>query len=200
MTPFEVYKQYLAFKQHFTRKSYDYFRYGGKSNASLESFYKRKDKYFFEKMSRKYSDTEIKDFFIANFVLSDNPASVWIGNVIRGGDHSYQEWIKKQQSLFYLFTQETEQMLSENNLNDLLDCSRQHPPILKMFLGGNISLETIVIWDKILLFGKNFDKELCDPIWESVSLKINKYKPFLNLDIFKYKKVLKEKVLENADV
>ena len=133
-------------------------------------------------------------------MVSSDPASVWIGNIIRGGDLHYQEWAKKQQSLLYLFGQESEQMLSESNLNDLLECSRQHPPILKMFLSGNISLETIVIWDKILLFGKNFDKQLGDPIWESVSLKINKYKPFLNLDIFKYKKVLKEKVLENADV
>ena len=59
MAPFETYKQYLAFKQHFTRKNYDYFRYAGKSRASLNSFYKRKDRYFFERCSRKMADQGI---------------------------------------------------------------------------------------------------------------------------------------------
>ena len=68
MTPFDTYKIYLAMKSHFTREKYDYFQYGGKTNASLDSFYKRKDRYFFEKTSRKYPDEEVKQFFVANFV------------------------------------------------------------------------------------------------------------------------------------
>ena len=61
MTPFDTYKQYLAFKHHFTKPKYDYFRYGGKSRASLDAFYKRKDRYFFEKTSRKYNDDEVTE-------------------------------------------------------------------------------------------------------------------------------------------
>ena len=49
MTPFDTYKEYLAFKNHFTREKYDYHKYGGRSKAKIESFYKRKDRYFFEK-------------------------------------------------------------------------------------------------------------------------------------------------------
>jgi hypothetical protein len=63
-----------------------------------------------------------------------------------------------------------------------------------MFLGGKIDIETLVIWDKIFLFRNNFDKKLLDPIWESVSLKIKKYTPFLNIDVFKYKKILKDTI------
>ena len=40
-----------------------------------------------------------------------------------------------------------------------------------------------------------FDKDLHDPVWELTSLRIKKYIPFLNIDIFKYKKILKELVL-----
>jgi hypothetical protein len=36
MTPFEVYKKYLALKNHFTKDSYDYFKYGGKVSASVK--------------------------------------------------------------------------------------------------------------------------------------------------------------------
>ena len=47
----------------------------------------------------------------------------------------------------------------------------------------------------ILGYTNNFDKKLTDPVWETVSLKIKKYKPFLNIDVTKFKKVLKEQVV-----
>jgi hypothetical protein len=191
MTPFDAYKTYLALKNHFGKSNYDYFKYAGKSRASVASFEKRKDKYWFERISRQKDDNEIKEFFVANLVEADDPNSVWIGNVIRAGDIYYKEWQKRQQSLKYLFTQQSEEMLSSNNLEQLFDCSRQHPPILKMFLSGKIDIEILVIWDKIFLFGKTFDKKLLDPVWELVSLKIQKYSPFLNIDVEDYKKVLR---------
>jgi hypothetical protein len=46
------------------------------------------------------------------------------------------------------------------------------------------------------MFGDVFDKKLLDPVWETVSLKIKKYKPFLNIDKFQYKKLLREIVNE----
>jgi len=191
MTPFDAYKTYLALKNHFSKSNYDYFKYAGKSRASVASFEKRKDKYWFERISRQKNDNEIKEFFVANLVAADDSSSVWIGNVIRDGDTCYKEWQKRQQSLKYLFKQQSEEMLSESNLNELLDASRQHPPVLKMFLSGKISIETLVIWDKIFLFRNNFDKKLLDPVWELVSLKIQKYSPFLNIDVEDYKKVLR---------
>ena len=194
MSPFDTYKSYLSFKQHFTRKSYDYFRYAGKSRASLDSFYKRKDRYFFEKMSRKYSDDDIKNFFVANFVATDNPNGLWIGEIIRSGESVYSSWQNRQQSLYYQFTQHTEDMLSEYSLEELFSTSGQHPPILKMFLSGNISIETTTIYDKIFLFGNNLDKKLTDPVWEGISLKIKKYAPFLNIDIPKYKTYLRNRL------
>lgn len=191
MTPFDAYKTYLALKNHFGKSNYDYFKYAGKSRASVASFEKRKDKYWFERISRQKNDTEIKEFFVANLVEADDPNSVWIGNVIRAGDIYYKEWQKRQQSLKYLFTQQSEEMLSESNLEQLFDCSRQHPPILKMFLSGKIDIEILVIWDKIFLFRNIFDKKLLDPVWELVSLKILKYSPFINIDVEDYKKVLR---------
>jgi len=53
----------------------------------------------------------------------------------------------------------------------------------------------LVIYDKIFLFGNNFDKKLQDPVWETVSKKIKKYSSFLNIDVSRYKKILKEVVL-----
>ncbi|MEY2910488.1 MAG: Synechococcus phage, partial [Pseudomonadota bacterium] len=74
----------------------------------------------------------------------------------------YKDWIKRQQSLKYLFTQESNDLLSEKNLNEIFDCSKQHPIILKKFLSGKICIETMVIWDQIFLFGNKFDQKLLD--------------------------------------
>ena len=192
MTPLEVYQTYLAFKNHFTKDNYDYFRYCGKTKASKTSFNKRKDKYWFEKTSRKYSDKEVVDFLVSNFTATDNPQNLWIGEIINSGERNYSEWMRRQQSLTYLFKEQSNELLSENELETLFNCTKGHPVILKKFLSGSVSLETLTIFEKIFHFSKNFDKKLNDPVWESVSLKIRKYIPFLNIDVFNHKKILKE--------
>lgn len=194
MTPFDTYKQYLAFKNHFTKENYDYFRYGAKSRASLDSFYKRKDRYFFEKTSRKYNDDEVKAFFLANFVETDNPDGLWIGTIIREGESSYKRWQNRQQSMFYQFTQQVSDLLSQYTIDDIF-VGKGHPPLLKSYLANETSLETLTILEKIFRYVKDFDNRITDPVWERVSLKVRKYEPFLNIDIFKYKKYLREQVL-----
>ena len=196
MSPFETYQHYLSLKSHFTNPKYDFFKYRGKSRATLTSFNKRKDKYFFEKSSRKYSDKEIVDFLVSNFVATDTPQNLWIGSLINEGERTYTEWMKRQQSLTYLFKEQSEQLLSETKLEDAFNCSKGHPPILKKFLGGKISPEVLVIYDKIFQFGNVFDTKLLDPVWEIVSLKIRKYNPFIHIDVSDYKELLREIVNE----
>ena len=196
MAPFQVYCEYLALKSHFSNVKYDYFKYNKKVRATLTSFNARSDKYWFEKTSRKYKDEEIVDFLVANFIESSSVNQIWIGQIINSGERTYTEWMKRQQSLTYLFKEQSEQLLSETKLEDAFNCSKGHPPILKKFLGGKISPEVLVIYDIIFQFGNVFDTKLMDPVWETVSLKIKKYKPFLNIDVFQYKKLLREIVNE----
>jgi hypothetical protein len=196
VTPFETYQTYLSMKSHFTNKRYDFFKYGGKSRATMTSFNKRKDKYWFEKTSRKYSDQEITDFLLANFVTTNTPQNLWIGEIINSGERTYADWMRRQQSLTYLFKEQSKKLLSEKELEEVFNCSRGHPPILKKYLGGEISLETLVIFEKIFSFGRKFNRKLKDPVWETVSMKIKKYVPFLNINVFQYKKILREIVNE----
>jgi len=196
VTPFETYQTYLSMKSHFTNKRYDFFKYGGKSRATMTSFNKRKDKYWFEKTSRKYSDQEITDFLLSNFVTTETPQNLWIGEIINSGERTYADWMRRQQSLTYLFKEQSKKLLSEKELEEVFNCSKGHPPILKKYLGGEISLETLVIFEKIFSFGKKFNRKLKDPVWETVSMKIKKYVPFLNINVFHYKKILREIVDE----
>ena len=196
VTPYETYQTYLSMKSHFTNRKYDFFKYGGKSRATMASFNKRKDKYWFEKTSRKYSDEEVLNFLLANFVSTDNPQNLWIGEIINSGERNYSQWMKRKQSLTYLFKEQSNELLSNKNLNEVFDCSKGHPPILKKYLGGEISLETFIILEKVFSFRKEFDKKLTDPVWETVSLRIKKYMPFLNINVVQYKKILRDIVNE----
>ena len=87
--PFDAYKQYLSLKNHFTKEKYDYHKYCGKSRATVQSFYKRKDRFWFEKLVRNKSDQEVIEFFISNFITCTDPSKLWIGEMIREGEGRY---------------------------------------------------------------------------------------------------------------
>tara|TARA_B100001250_G_scaffold11675_1_gene10185 strand:- start:516 stop:1124 length:609 start_codon:yes stop_codon:yes gene_type:complete len=196
VTPFETYQAYLGMKSHFTNPKYDFFRYGGKSRATMAAFNKRKDKYWFEKTSRKYSDQEVIDFLLSNFINANNPQNLWIGEIINSGERTYADWKMRQQSLTYMFTEQSEKLLLENDLEKVFSCSKGHPLVLKKYLGGEVSLETLSILEKVFSFQSKFDKKLKDPVWETVSMKLKKYLPFLNINVFQFKKILRDIVNE----
>ena len=198
MMPFDAYRCYLSLKNHFTKDHYDYHKYRGKTRATVQAFYKRKDRFWFEKFARSKNDKEVEEFFVSNFIYSTDPATMWIGEMIKEGEGRYTEWKKKVQSLSYIFKEEVENVFEEQKVDDAFNCSKGHPPILKSYLGGDTSLETMVICDIIFGYGKDFDKRLTDPVWETVSRKIKKYKPFLNINVPRYKKILKEVVIHGS--
>lgn len=195
LEPFESYQKYLALKNHFTYKNYNYFTYHGKVKANLKSFYKRKDRFWFEKLSRQKSDEEIINFFVANFASCDDPQSLWIGQIIKEGEENYTNWMRKTQSLSYIFKEEVS-ILNSKNFDEMFSIQgNKHPKILKEFLQKKISLETMIILNNILEYTKEFDKKLQDPVWEFVSMRIQKYSPFLHIDGNKFKSILKECVM-----
>ena len=67
--PFESYKLYNALKLHF-ETNYDAIKYNFKSNVTPQSFFKRKDKYFFAKLAKKYNG-ELKEFYVSQFINTE---------------------------------------------------------------------------------------------------------------------------------
>ncbi|MCJ7713456.1 hypothetical protein MUO66_03235 [Candidatus Bathyarchaeota archaeon] len=195
MEPFESYQKYLALKNHFTNKKYNYFTYNGKVKANLQSFYKRKDRFWFEKLSRNKTDEEILNFFVANFASCDDPQSLWIGQIIKEGEENYTNWMRKTQSLSYIFKEEIG-IFNSKNFDEMFSIQgNKHPLIIKNYLQKKISLETLIILNNILEYTKEFDKKLQDPVWEFISMRIQKYTPFIHIDVNKFKQLLKECVL-----
>lgn len=187
MTPFEAYRTYLAIKQHFTQKSYDYFKYNGKVNVRADSFDTRRDKYQFHKLS-KHRDPI--NYLVSNFISSDVK---WIGDLLSdSAEQIYTNWLKRQQSLTYNFTNELNNLLT-NFEDNLIVKSGQHPHLLKLYRQGIVGIETMVILNDLVNFFPYWDRTIEDKVlWPDVRMKILKYKPFVQYDAEKCKKVLND--------
>lgn len=187
MTPFDAYRTYLAIKQHFSQKGYDFFKYNGKVNAREGSFDTRKDKYQFYKLS-KHKDPI--NFLVANFIHGDVK---WVGDLLsEDAEDTYNNWLKKQQSITYNFTNEINKLLTLFQDN-LIVKDGQHPYLLKQYRRGDVSIETLIIMNDLVNFFPYWDKNIQDNVlWPDIRMKAIKYKPFIKYDADKCKKVLND--------
>ena len=102
MEPFEVYRYYLALRLHFTTDSYDVIEQKGRVRATKNSFFKRKDLLAIRRVAETYSDKDIVDFLVANFVSGDR----WGGVFDVESKERYQGWKKRIESISYTFKKE----------------------------------------------------------------------------------------------
>ena len=193
MTGYEAFSLYTSLKLHFNSDSYDYFKYNGKVNTSVDAFENRKDKWHFYKLSRRFANEEQgRDFIIANLVHDPN---VWVGNLlVEESNIQYRKRQKVIQSLTYTFTNEIASLVSHKDPNDLLMIhDGEYPELLQKLLHDEISIETVCILNKLLNFLSAWDKKINDTIhYPTVSRKIKKYTPFIVFESTKYKIILKK--------
>ena len=192
---FDVYKCYLAMKLHFSKPEFDYFVYEGKVRANETTYQQRNDFYFFETIARNYSREETMEFLLATFVASKDPTKVWIGDIKRNGKANLLVFKKLHEGLSYFVEQDCKRLVEcmeekELTFNDLLSTLGSSPPLLSLYIRGDIKLETLIVMDICLGFMKKWDTDLYNPMWESVSFKVSKYKGFLSINKSKYLKLL----------
>jgi len=186
MTGFDVYKEYIALKNHFAG-NYDYHKYGGKIKANYNSYEKRPDKYIFEKLSKS---KVVKDILLANFLYEDK---FWIGS--KEKDEVYTQWKKRQQSLTYIFKGDIIHLLPDFDANFAIP-PNTHPHLFRLFLGNKICIETISILLDMTGGLKRWNTKMDDPLWKASELKIRCYLPFLIYEKKTFKKIILEKFSE----
>lgn len=188
MDPFESYKLYNALKLHF-ETGYDAVKYNFKSNVTPQSFFKRKDKYFFAKLAKKYNGN-LKDFYISQFINEQS----YVGDMMDSEAERYYSTYKKiKESIHRVFS------IDINNMSDLnadfdkffLSENGQQPYIVQLWMQEEISLETVVILNSIFGFIQIEDSKVSDTIvWPDNKRMIDKYTPFVNFDKDKCKTML----------
>ena len=182
MEPIDVYLMYCAMKAHFGKSDYDFVTYKGKTRIKRDTFYKRKDRSFFVRVSRKYkTEQEIQNYFVSNFIKDKK------GYIANFNDENYESWKLKRQGFFDLFDVEMKPLVEA--FEDLFTVTNgQHPKLMREFLGGRVSLETIIILDELVNFGPDWNKQLEDDIiWIDLRNLMNNYKRFLTIDQEQYK-------------
>ena len=186
---YDAYCLYLAINNHFYSDSYDYFKYNGMVSAKLESFMKRKDKYHFAKLSRKYND-ELKDFLVANF----SKKKYYVRELLEMEcEKNYIEFKKRKQKLTYLITEEMKYLFDKYKHIDFCIGIKdgQHSNILREYLGGRIAAETLVAVDKIFGIFTDYDTMVSENfIWPKTRKRLDSLAPFLELEHKKLETIL----------
>ena len=189
MDPFEVYKLYNALKLHFEQDSYDAVKYNFKTTVNPQSFFKRKDKYFFAKIGKNQKD--IQNFFVFNFIEDMK----YIGDMMDiEGQQNYTKHKKIHESLTREFEKDINTMTGQ--FDDLLVVNNINTPpkIIEMWMEEEVSLETVVILDSLTDFVYWEGKKITETLfWPDVSRKIKKYSPFVNFNREKCLDIVKKR-------
>ena len=187
--PYESYKLYNALKLHFETDSYDAIKYNYKTSIKPQSFFNRKDKYFFAKLAKTYGK-HLKEYYIANFKMDVK----YVGDMLNeGGEQFYRSHKKIMESIHYSFENDINKLSEiEKSFDSLLTSeNNNHPKIIKLWMQEEILLETIVILDSITGFMNRENKKITETIiWPDIYRKITKYKPFVDFKIYKCRSIL----------
>jgi hypothetical protein len=187
MEPFDAYRYYMAIKLHFESDTYDATRYNYKTSAKQQSFWKRKDKFHFAKLSKKFNETpELINYYVAQF----SSEKKWIGDMM-ADDEVWTSWQRRNQSLMYTFEQDIYKIVDKvDHFDDLFKPTLSpYPNVVYYYMQDEICIETVVILDKLT----GFMKKLCVTdtiVWPEVSKKIRKYSPFVRFDENKAKEIV----------
>lgn len=204
MNAYEAYKKYVAVKLHF-QGNYDYFKFSGGVKVSKDKFDTRRDKVFFERAAKIYTDQQFEQLLVSNFVQDKD---VWVGDLLsEKGRAIYVAWKKKHQSLEYTFSEDMSKIQSLIELGDLGsfdDLFRTvdgdaFPTIIMLLFHKEIQLESFIIMNSILNFMSKFDKTVQDAIvYPELKRVVMKYTPFLHIDTKKFKKIMQQTFLQKS--
>jgi len=199
MNGYDLYGLYQAIKLHFTSEKYNFFQYDGKTRISIDAFQKRRDKFLFHRLARKYRDEEMVPFLVANFVHSDDN---WTKSLLEEeAEETYREWKRVTDSMTKVYVEDLQKIATKETFNDLFKVEDgQFPKLLVAFLQKDVTIETLVILNNIFNFISIWDKKISDDIiYPKVSRKVRKYGAFLAVNVDKYKQLTKETLLANEN-
>ena len=192
MDAFQAYRYYLALKLHFTTDSYDVVKHKGRVKASRDSFMKQEHMY--KRIVKQYADDEVVNFLVSNFVSGDR----WGGVFDAESNNTYLNWKKRMESLAYTFKTDMQRVLTELNLTAFEETNifnvtkNQHPYIIRAYMSKTISIESLVILNKLFGFCDKFDKDIEETlVWPDISRLIRKYSPFVKINKDKYHELLR---------
>jgi hypothetical protein len=98
------------------------------------------------------------------------------------------------ESITYRFKQDMQNVAEScNDVAKAWSTSGDHPEILRLYLGGELSVESLILSDRVLNFQDRWDSRITDTIiWPDVSRLMKKYAPFVKADNDTIKKTMRQ--------
>lgn len=144
MDGFQAFKYYLAVKLHFTNPKFNLKENKGKLKCSRDSFEARNDKFLFEKLAREFkSDQQYIRYIASNFMYGHH-------DVIYSptkGRHNFLEYTRRREAITNMFCVDLLTIADEKAQYNWSGSSV--PDVVKLYLKGDIMLETLVILDSL---------------------------------------------------
>jgi hypothetical protein len=194
MDGYQTYQIYQSLKLHFT-SDYDAVKYNFKTAVRQDTFERRRDRYFFEKLSRRFDKEKLIHYFTSNLIQNPN---AWIGDM---SDEIYNAYIARYDKLTYMLSQDMNLMSDKEYSFDQL-CTTSDDNTTNVFLeslrSGEIQLESVVLVDIMVNFLNRLKSDLSDPLGINKDLidLLLKYKLIMLRSPLPHNK-LKEKVLNS---
>lgn len=178
--PFEIYLLYCSLKAHYNGK-YDYFTCKRSSRIKYETFEKRKDKFFFYKIAKKYTIKEAELFLSVNFAYNNN---FWIGQFDeRTTNEIYSQHLKIRYSFEYYLTKDIKFLEENGGFVDSLKVKDDiYPKAIYHLKANEVSFESITFLYNVMDLYKYW-KIKDNIIYPVLEMKLIKFYPFLNFNI-----------------
>ena len=193
ITGFKLFQYDKAVKLHFTNKKYNLFEYKGKTNGvTFENFLARRDYNVYNAIARKFdTDAESIQFLVANYAYKNDP----IHN-IASSENNFITWNKRKQSITNTFKNDIDNMvlvMEKKSMSciDMLDNKKDIPELFKVFLSGNISIETLFILNKFIPFLEKWETTL-ETVWGKDLLILKKLDRFVKYPDDKIRLILEQ--------
>jgi hypothetical protein len=176
MNTYDVYKLYAALRLHFTDPNYDISVTKGRMRNLRAAFEKRKDTNYMTQLACEYSRKEIIDILVANFITGEQTANVYTGNFIE----NYKNYLTRRKRMLYNLDTDLDNILFRMEKEQSKSCLEgTHPLIFRMYMGGDIKLETLVIMEKLYPYVEDYTNDF---VLEHICLLVKKYKLFVRFD------------------
>lgn len=176
LSPFDTWCIVSTVVKHFTT-GYDCIKYNYKmKHLSPANFGRRNDQYFYERLSKKFTDrNDLIKYVVANCIAGET----WSGNMTM---QPYDELVKKLQSFRYLFSADMKKLSNEDPSfnNWLLASLNFSPKIISKQLTGEINIESVIVIDALTDFLNKENPYVEDSlIWDTTYPQLKKYQPFV---------------------
>ena len=202
-----AYQAYMSLMLHFTKEKYDAFKYRGKTTNSdrtkMKAYLAKKERNMsssswcvertvLHRVGKKYDQPkahfhgvyDVYSYFIYQFTRDRN----YLHSM---NDEGFKEWLNRLDMISWIncYERDLRNLLEylhskyggKNEFDSLFIADGiNHPDIMKLYLRGDVAIESIILLDSVLGFMNNINKSGVrnDTIWSGFHFKFIKYKPF----------------------